>query len=88
MLRFNILVCLMKNVAFFMPTDEIEVCNIIANLKNKKSVGLDKVTVACLKSLKYVLAPLLAYIINLCMSTGSYPDFLKHTIINPIFKKG
>lgn len=73
---------------FLFPTDPEEICKIIYDLKNKKSVGFDDLPTNVLKQCRQVIAPALAHIINLSFKQGIFPNKLKITIIKPIYKKG
>lgn len=73
---------------FLNPATSDEVSSVIKNLKNKKSVGWDNVSTALLKAGEPVLAPMLALLMNKCLSEGYYPDELKIARVVPVFKKG
>jgi len=60
---------------------------IIEELKSKKSCGHDEITTKILEiSSPYILSPL-PYICNRILSTGTFPDRLKFSIVIPIYKK-
>ena len=57
-----------------LPTDRIEIINIIHDLKNNKSPGLDKLRTETLKSVsEYFVGPLV-FIIDECMYVGYWPQ--------------
>lgn len=66
-------------------TDDIE--RIICSLKNTSTVGYDGVSTKVLKFTKELVAEPLAYIINLCIADGIFPDKLKKVIVKPLYKK-
>lgn len=72
---------------FILPTDAKEIANIFSSLSIKKSTGYKHITVQLLKSISYIISPILSYIINLSFQTGVFPDALKKSIIIPILKK-
>ena len=69
-------------------TDEIE--KIIKELKSKKSRGYDEIMTKILKiSSPFIVSPVTyIYICNRMHSTGTFPDRLKFSEIQPIYKKG
>lgn len=73
---------------FLRPVDEMFVSNIILNLKNSNSAGIDDISTNIIKSCKnYILKPLV-YLINLSFLNGEFPEVLKTAKIIPIYKKG
>jgi len=65
-----------------------EINKIINSLKNKTSHGYDEISNKILKaSAPYTLSPL-TYIFNKVLSTGIYPNRLKYSEIQPLYKKG
>lgn len=73
---------------FLNPTTANEVFNTIHSLKNSKSAGYDDINSDLLKSIALFIAEPLAYIINLSLEQGCFPDKLKLSIIKPLYKKG
>lgn len=73
---------------FLLPTDKIEIKNIISNLKNNKSTGVDLIKAETLKAIsKYITDPFV-FIINKCMEVGLWPSAFKLSVITPIHKNG
>ena len=61
---------------------------IIHSLKCKNSRGYNGISTRILKiSAPYILSPL-TYTFNKVLSTGIFPERLKFSEVNPIFKKG
>lgn len=73
---------------FLNPVDEKECAGIIQSLNNTNAVGYDDINTTILKSCNLLLIPVLCYLINLSFTSGTFPDFLKKTIIKPLYKKG
>ena len=73
---------------FLNPTDSTEVYNIILKMKNKKSVGIDKISVDFLKKVSHNISYPLASIINQCFLEGTCPAQFKSSVVTPIHKKG
>lgn len=73
---------------FIQPTDVIEIKNIIYNLKDTKSIGPDGIPMCVIKKSAEVLLTPLAYLVNLTISTGVFPDKLKHADVTLLHKKG
>lgn len=71
-----------------LPTDEIEVRNIILGLRSKCSSGIDLVSNEVLKSAIHILVPPLTLLFNICLSTGVFPDIFKRALITPVHKSG
>ena len=76
------------NSIFFIPVDEIEVIDIVNNLKAKKSSGCDGISLFLLKQIIHEIAAPLTHIFNLSLTTGIFPSKMKVAKIIPIFKKG
>jgi len=69
-------------------TTTYEINKIIYSLKNKTSHGYDEITDKILKaSAPFILSPL-TYIFNKILSSGIFPDRLKYSEVQPLFKKG
>lgn len=76
------------NSMFLSPTNCEEIKNIITNLKNGKSPGIDQISNELLKKcVDHIIEPL-TYIINQCILSGQVPSYFKTAIIKPIFKNG
>lgn len=77
-----------RNSIFLSPVTHLEISNVIKSLKNKKSTGIDNISVQLLKNIECSISKVLAHIVNLSFITGKFPVKLKNTIVVPIFKKG
>ena len=71
-----------------MNTTTHEVNKIFNSLKNKTSHGYEEISDKILKaSAPFILSPL-TYIFNKLLSSGIFPDRLKYSEVQPLFKKG
>ena len=73
---------------FFGPVSEDEVFEVIMNLPNKKSTGLDGIPVDLIKKCSKEISPILTELINKSVVLGKFPSSLKIAAILPILKKG
>jgi hypothetical protein len=76
------------NSFFMAPVALAEICDCITTLKSTASAGADMVTSILLKTCKRSVAIPLAYIYNLSVECGVYPECLKHAVVIPIYKGG
>lgn len=77
-----------ENSIFLFPSSPEEVQFRIKKLSNKKSPGLDTISVQIYKSCNNIIAPIISKLINLIFSSGQYPDALKVAKTIPIHKSG
>ena len=75
------------NSIFLEPTSNIEILNIISDLKNK-GPGWDSVTAHIIKKSPNVIVDLLTHMVNLSISQGVFPKELKIAKVFPLFKAG
>lgn len=68
--------------------DEHDIDTAILQLRNDCAVGWDGISSSVLKLCRHILALPIAYICNLCIETGVFPNCLKRAIIHPIYKGG
>lgn len=73
---------------FAHPADPPEVYRVIMGLNDTKSVGVDEIPVRLLKFVADLISVPLAYLINLTISQGIFPESLKVSLVHPVFKKG
>ena len=76
------------NSMFFSPTTTEEVGDIINNLKNSNSTGVDNISVELIKACGSILSPILSHINNYFLVSGVFPDALKIAKVVPVFKNG
>lgn len=77
----------MVNSIFIKPVTAEEIVSIITNMKNKYSVGIDEIPIRLLKFCKHSLSNTIAFIINLSIQLGQFPNALKLGKIIPLHKK-
>ena len=68
------------------PDSKVE--NLIKELDDGKSVGIDKIPPKIIKWGAPVLIPILTKLFNKCILGGIYPDSLKIARVKPVFKGG
>ena len=64
-----------------------QVSKILHSMSSIKATGLDEIPAKYLKDGSSVISKLLTHIINLSITTGSIPDYLKMARIIPLYKK-
>src|SRR5437899_2784548 len=62
--------------------------NSLKSMKSGESAGIDEISMNLIKSVIDCIAEPLSVIINLCLTSGIYPDQLKIAKVCPIFKEG
>ena len=72
----------------FQKVDENHLLNIINNLTQKTSSGIDNLSIKRIKVITNELVKPLTLITNQVLCTGVFPDKLKIAKVIPIFKKG
>lgn len=77
-----------RNSIFLYPTTEREVEQTIDKLKKRKQPGIDGIRSETLQFLSKEISKPLAYIINICFQSGTFPDSLKIAAVSPIHKNG
>ena len=65
-----------------------QVMEILKNLKNSKSTGLDHIDVGIVKLIADDILPSLTHIINLSLNTSTFPDAWKVAKVVPLLKRG
>ena len=77
-----------KNSLFLNPVTEVEILQLVAKLKPKKSKGHDELDMCLIKKLiPYIVVPL-KHIFNLSLLNGVFPDSMKIARVIPLFKSG
>ena len=75
------------NSFFLAPVDHQDIESIIMSLKNK-SCSIDNLPVAILKQISSIISPVLEYLINFSINSGTFPDCLKVSRVVPLYKGG
>lgn len=70
------------------PVLEKDVVNIVYSFKASKSKDIYDMTVDVLKSVIWVIAPILAFLVNNCLASGVFPNILGKSRTVPVYKKG
>lgn len=79
---------LQSNTSLFVAhIDAADVKREINLLKNKRSTGVDEISVKLLKSISDFICEPLAYLINRSLNSGIFPDVLKLACVIPLYKK-
>ena len=74
--------------AFFHPTTPREIESICQGLDVSKGPGHDGVSPQVLRYVSAEIAAPLSGLVNACLESGHFPDFLKMARITPVFKGG
>lgn len=85
--NYDNLIPIQPNSAYFADSDDREVANIIAGLKNKNS-STDNITIKILKFIYCPISVIISYLFNKCLNAGVYPPVFKKAKVIPIYKKG
>ena len=72
---------------FVRPTDEVELKNVINNLRNS-SPGLDGIKANIVKNTTDIISSPLIQILNLSLQEGVFPTELKYAEVVPVYKSG
>jgi len=73
---------------FLSEITEEEIYNKIKLLKNDKASGSDNIPIRFIKQIHPIICKPLAFIFNLSLKTGTFPDVFKIATISPIYKNG
>ena len=72
---------------FFTPVTFSDVISYIKSLKNKKC-SVDSLPAFVLRRISNVIAPIFCHLVNLSITTSTFPDFLKIARVVPLPKGG
>ena len=75
------------NSFFLAPVDYRDIHSTIMSLKNK-SCSIDNLPVTILKQISYIISPVLEYLVNFSINSGTFPDCLKVSRVVPLHKGG
>lgn len=67
---------------------EVEVYNVLRNLKTGKAAGPDNLNNELLKLVARSITPSVTWLFNRILEDGIYPDMWKQANISPVYKKG
>jgi len=71
---------------FIAPVTEAEVIQVIKDLKNNSSLGVDETPTFLVKQCLCHLIQPLVHIYNISFQTGTFPDMLKKARVKPLYK--
>lgn len=77
-----------KNSIFARPITEIEILEIINQMKNTNTYDIYYISNAIIKKCAIAIAKPLMFIFNKCLENGIFPKLLKLARVKPVFKKG
>ena len=80
--------CLSWGRIFSLTSTPEEISDIIINLKNSSSSGVDNILIKLIKLCKSEFSSVLAHINNHSLQEGVFPDQLKMAKVVPIYKSG
>ena len=72
----------------FSLVEEDLICKLLQGLKRKKATGIDKLPSNLLKDAAPSISKPLAHVINLSLSTSTFPTEWKEAKVTPLFKSG
>lgn len=73
---------------FLVPTNAQEIKDVIIELKDKRSPGIDNIKAETIKYVKDEIADIVAYMFNRCFADGVFPECFKSGVIKPVYKSG
>lgn len=73
---------------FLHPTDEVEVYRTFMSLKNTRALDIDNLQIRPIKTILEFIVPVLAYIFNLSIELGEFPDAMKRSRVSVVYKGG
>ena len=76
-----------ESCAFFLTTPN-EILDVITNLNNGTSVGIDGISMNIIKYIATTIANPISFVLNQCLTIGSFPDNLKIAKVCPVYKSG
>nr|CAI5838983.1 unnamed protein product [Callosobruchus analis] len=77
-----------KNSFYLEPVSEVEVIHAIRSIKNSSSLDPYNINTKIMNSICSVIIAPLTILINLCFSSGTFPDSFKISRVVPVLKKG
>jgi hypothetical protein len=69
-------------------TSSAEIIDIVNQMKNSESSGVDEVTITVIKSVIRYIAEPLSLIFNQCLCEGTFPEKMKTAKVCPVYKSG
>lgn len=78
---------ILNNSIFLNPIDDCDINKLIMSLSNSNSEGYDGVCTKVIKACSKEICHVLAFLINLSLVSGTFPDRLKFSLIKPLYKR-
>ena len=76
------------NSLYLSPISKYDIINFISELDTNKSTKSDCASAKFIKLSSEIISPIIADILNQCVSEGIFPDELKKAEVIPVYKKG
>lgn len=76
------------NYLILYDTNIDELCEVLKEIKNKKAVGFDDISMKIFDNLPGVALNTLVSLVNMSFHDGSFPSFLKMSVVIPLHKGG
>ena len=73
---------------FFNPIVPSEILDVVSNMKNNTSSGIDDISICVVKKVISIICRPLCQIFNISLSTGVVPKQMKIARVTPIHKQG
>lgn len=73
---------------FFDPVNDNDIVRIFMELKNSSSCDADGIQIGPVKHVISIIAPCIAYIFNICLHTGVFPQKMQVAKVSVLYKKG
>jgi hypothetical protein len=74
------------NTMFLEPATEQEIINVVKTFRNGVATGYDNIPLFVIKDNIDIIANPLTHLVNLSLSSGTFPDLLKIARVVPVFK--
>lgn len=76
------------STAYFLNTTPEEVLSVFMSLKNTTARDIDDLQIRPIKAALDLLLPVLTHLFNICLSTGVFPEKMKHARVSVLYKSG
>lgn len=74
------------NTFYFSKISSEEISDRIIDLSIYKAKGPDNITISLLREIRLLITDSLAYLFNLCIKNGVFPDQMKIATVTPTYK--
>lgn len=76
-----------NDTIYLNPVNRNDIIKIIASLNNTNSEGHDGIATQVIKECREEISDVLAYVVNISLETGVFPEILKRSVVKPLYKK-